>query len=216
MRAPDATRPLDEIVRDIVDAIEAAKDNNPNPIAEEVDNRGVTALEIRAIIKTGRALFPTDKSPMWGYRQENREHFAAVQARIELLQEALKEMPGRALALLFAPEVSGTTSRIPTEATQAKALVCTRRFTGMLRYLKARCVQLLDEPPGEHRSSDFRAQWVVEEAVSLLERHYKVVTNSSSSESALRKCACLLWEGLSGEFGRDLERACRKYFEKKF
>ncbi len=198
----------DEIIPDIVKELDAGGDALATKITE---------ICIRNEIGSLRALYPpatpiAPGTPLWGYRQENLEHIEALRKQIEKLQEALRDLPDRALFLLFAPEVSGTDDRLPSIQTRQKVEARIRGVVTMLTRLRARCDQIAADRPGKHKSAGYRQEAAADEAWDLLVRHNKQPTNSSSSTSLFRKVASLLYEGMTGEFGVDLERACRATF----
>jgi hypothetical protein len=198
----------DEIIPDIVKELDAKSDGDA--FATEIYIRSAIGL-LRTLYSAATPIAPG--TPLWGYRQENLEHIEAVRKQIEKLQEALSDLPPRALALLFSPEVSGTDDLLPSIQTQQKAVARTRGVVAMLLQLRARCDQIAADRPGKHKLAGYRQEAAAGEAWNLLVRHNKQPTNSSSSTSLFRKVASLLYEGMTGEFGVDLERACGATFK---
>jgi hypothetical protein len=200
----------DKIIPDIVKKLDAGGDGDAD----------ATEIYIRSAIGLLRTLYPpatpiAPGTPLWGYRQENLEHVEALRKQIEKLQEALRDLPPRALVLLFAPEVSGTDDRLPSIQTQQKAVARIQGVVTMLIRLRARCDQIAADRPGKHKLAGYRQEAAADQAWDLLLRHNKRPTNSSSSTSLFREVAGLLYEGMTGEFGIDLERACKATFKRK-
>jgi hypothetical protein len=203
MRARNEIRGLDEIVRDIIEKLDIGSDELA---------MAVTAIEVRGIIQAMRTLGQL-RAPLWGYQRDNLESIEPLQTQIERLQKALRSMPAVALALVFSPEETGQGDHIPSTAVQQRAVARLRGLTGVLVRLSGRCEQLIASPPGKHKSLDWQKERAAGEARDLLERHCKKVTKSSSSTSLFRETASLLYEGVTGEHGVDLERACRAALE---
>jgi hypothetical protein len=180
-------------------------------VEREMQSAGeLYAHDFREMVAVGQVLFPPKgAAPMWGYRQENLQAFETVQKCAVALHAALKALPDPGLFLIFAPTLSGTKNLVPSTETQKQVTPNCAVVVSGLNYLQTRCKQLLAAKPGEHKLTDFRQRWVAEAVRKLLVRHGKQATISSSSLSPFRTTASLLWEGIFGEQGKDLERACR-------
>jgi hypothetical protein len=205
MLAPDEKRSLDEIVRELMDKQD-----------QQELNKEAFELDLRSTIDTAKVLFSTaglSPQPLWGFRQDNIDGIEAVHRQIEKLQRGLQALPDRARFLLFAPsQITGRLSRMPSQAEQQQTLKNVGLVVSMLARLRTRCDQLLADPPGDHGLTRFREKWIAEETKALLERHGQRVTNSSSSTSHFRQSTSLVWEAVTEEYGKDLQKACQNAF----
>jgi hypothetical protein len=203
MRAPDKhSRGLDKIVAEIADKFSAA----------EADARDVIECDIRIAIRTLR-IFNEQGAPLWGYRRDNLDGFDTLRTRIKGVRKALRQMPKAALALFFALEENGAADRVPSTVVQQQAEARARAGVGMLAAWEARCDQLIAMRPGKHGLAGWREELAAREAWHFLRRNNMEPTNSSSSTSLFRHVARLLYEGMTGEQGVDIEHACREIFK---
>jgi hypothetical protein len=187
-----------------------------SPTSEFLTSSQVFERDLRDVIAAGRALFRGEGAiPLWGIASENVEHFKTVRDQAAALHEALKAMPDRARLLLFAPGVSGKTNRIPSDSTLEQTGKRCFVTVSILAGLQRRCAELIVAKPGEHFSTKFLKRWIVEETACLLERHRKQVTNSSSEYSLMRTMARLIFEGVTGKYGVDLQWACQTVLKKR-
>lgn len=207
MRAPNKSR-SDAIVREIISGLY-------DQAMEEFILMGVT-LDIRATIAVLRELDreiscggrAKSRTAIRGKRQENVENFTAILKELKALQRALAKTSGPALVLLFSGEDDVRTEKVPGLSVQRRIERRLRQITGTLSYLRARCDFLLAEHPGEHGSADYRQRRVAQETYLLLRRHKKEPA-SGIATSLYGRTASLLYEAMTGDYGRNLERACR-------
>lgn len=225
MRSPDkSARSVGEIAAEIhelfltnakAEAAESAK-AVADPLAREAIMwaAGVRiAFEATTEIKTLRARVEPGV-PLWGYETENREAFALVNGAIEVLQSKLRKMPGRALLLLFAKDLTGSETDIPPIEIQREAIARARRFSGLMAAVGARCTALVDASPGEHKGADWIQRICCDAAWNFLVRNGKQPSKTNSAASLFRKVARLFYEGVTGN-DIDLEYACAQTFERK-
>src|SRR5262249_44706423 len=78
----------------------------------------------------------------------------------------------------------------------------------MLAWLHHRRSQLAGSEPGIHGNADYRKELAAGQAYDLLRRWGKQPAAPKAETSLFRKVSILLYEGLTGEYGCDLERAC--------
>jgi hypothetical protein len=147
--------------------------------------------------------------PMWGNRKENLESLTSVRDAVAGLQAAIGAMPDAALALLCAFEKSGTAETVPAAQVQRRMTARLEQLTGMLALYRARCDELLAEPPGKHGSTRFRQEWAALAARDLLIVHNKQPTMNPTG--AFLAVAARLYEAMTGNEPEDstMSRACR-------
>jgi hypothetical protein len=205
MRAPQKSD-QDEIVRKLVKKLNE----------EEQDQDLSSEVYVRSAIKTLQALdqkvayrgLGKEHMPVRGKWRDNIDQFKAVSAQIAKLREALKNVSAPALFLLFSGEQDVSSDEgVMSFAVQRRAKDRLQQTIGMLKGLQARCDYLM-ELPGEHGSVDFRQRRVAAEARRLLKRHEKKPA-SGIATSLYGQVTSLLWEAVTGEQGKDLERACK-------
>jgi hypothetical protein len=219
MPAPTDKSRLDEIVREIAALLQDKPDLparevlgiSPRTVQDyakietEVDVRSAIEL-LQTTLDQPIAWRGDEKEPMplRGKRGKNMEEFAAVLSQIESLQEAIRNMSGPALFMLFSGE---DTERLPSVEVYQQTEARLRRFTGALAYWRGRCDHLL-AMRGEHGSADIRQRRVAEAAWRLLKLYNKEPADGTA-DSLYGKVASLLWEAATGERHRDLQRACK-------
>ncbi len=109
---------------------------------------------------------------------------------------------------LFSDENDFTEENIPGTADQTRALRRATQTTQTLEYLRRRCDFLLAERPGVHGNAHYRERRVAQEAYLLIRRHGKEPASGIAS-STYGEITSLLWEAITGEPGKDLQRACK-------
>jgi hypothetical protein len=203
MRAPKKSR-LDEVVHEIVEEIHS-----------DPDGRFSTEIVVRAAIKALRELdreFPhrgaSVRMPIRGKKQENVEDFKTLLEKIKSLQKALKKLSAPAWILLFSGESDVHSHKFPSPELQQLIERRLRPVTGILNYMRDRCDYLLRERPGEHGNAGWRQRRVAHEAWHLLKRH-KIQPAGGTMDSLYGRVASLLWEAMTGEANKDLQRACK-------
>jgi hypothetical protein len=143
-----------------------------------------------------------------GKREDNAQDFKALRNQINDLRGFLRKMSSPALILLFSGEDDVKSDDEPPEVAQQKTLQRLESFTVTLDYLQMRCDFLLAERPGEHGNADYRQRRVAQEAWRLLKRH-GTEPAGGTGDSLFGEIASLLWEGMTGEYGKDLQWACK-------
>ena len=114
-------------------------------------------------------------------------------------------MPGKLLVLLAVEKLS---EQVPSLLEQQNARERLEKIVATLNYLQARCDHLLNQQPGEHPNADFTQRLVAEEAWRLMKYHnLKPASGVASSDYGL--IANLLFEAVTGERDKDLQRACK-------
>jgi hypothetical protein len=204
VRAPNKSR-LDEVVREIVEELES-----------DPDGRDATEVSVRAAIRFLRELdrqvayrgASKERMPIAGKRQENVDDFKALLKQIKGLQKALSKTSSPALIHLFSGDDVVGPDQIPSVEVQKKVEHRLRQVTGTLAYMHARCDFLLAERPGVHGNAEYRQRRVAHEAWRLLRQHGKDPA-SGVATSLYGRIASLLYEAMNGEYGKDLERACK-------
>lgn len=212
------TRCLDEIVQEIVSALERAEQEEFDAIGNELTLLGFRhkdhiEMDARATIRFISAL--TEFGATRGNRKKNLEPIRKVRSRIESLQEALREMPKHARYFLFSFEEKEQDCRTAfAEERQQKAVARVRDMVRLLNGLHARCDELIVNPPVHCKSLDHNEQLASEEAWDFMRRHFKRPVNDTP-QSPFRVIASLFYEAKTGEVDVDLERACKATFDRK-
>jgi len=203
MRAPKKSR-LDEVVHEIVEKIQS-----------DPDSRFSTEIGVRAAIKSLRELDrevpyrgASMRMPIRGKKQENVEDFKMLIEKIKGLQRALKKLSVPAWILLFSGESDVHSDKFPSPELQQIIERRLRLVTGILNYMRARCDYVLRKRPGEHGNTGYRQRRVAHEAWHLLKRHKKKPAGGTL-DSLYGLVASLLWEAMTGEANKDLQRACK-------
>jgi hypothetical protein len=83
-----------------------------------------------------------------------------------------------------------------------------KKLMSGIAYMRERCKQLLDTPPGIHASTDHLQRAVAEEAWGLLQAYGKQPA-SGVFTSPLGVIASLLFEAVTGKPDAALQRACK-------
>ncbi len=226
MRAPDpiTTRPPEEIGAEILKRFDAEKDpitpteapdfsSLPREVAKPLGKHHAADQTIGFILDvqtTIRKMCALDQgAPLWGNRAENLKAIEALNEHVKSLQASLSDMPDTLRVLLFAPEaIDRIGTDVPSTEMQSKITARLRTTLNMLALLRHRCSQLAVSAPGIHGNVDYRKERAAEEAYDFLRRWGKQPASPKSETSLFRKVAVLLYEGLTGEQGSDLERAC--------
>jgi hypothetical protein len=146
--------------------------------------------------------------PLWGYYKENKKSAAAVRKWIEKLHAALEKFPD--VRMLFAPENSDD---LDLDTMLQETADRGRAFMESLGKLHTRCESIeasikARKKPGAHRSLDPLQKQVAIEARLLMEACGKTATDGSAG-STFGKVGSLLFEAVTGEIDKDLQRACK-------
>lgn len=204
VRAPKRSR-LDEVVGEVVEKLEGDPDGR---FAAELGVR----FTIRLLCELDREVAyrgtSKERMPIAGKRQENVEAFEALLKQIKRLQKALSKTPSPALIHLFSGDDVLEADQIVSSELQQKVTLRLQRVIRMLAYMHARCNYLLRKRPGEHGRTGFRQRRVAHEAWRLLKRHRKNAAGGTM-DSLYGQVASLLWEAMTGEADKDLQRACK-------
>jgi hypothetical protein len=201
MRAQKKALPtsrFDEIVAEIVSLL-ASK--------EEVD-KFATEVSVRFTIQFLKD--PAQKKPLWGSKKTNTDALSVLQRDIGNLRETLRGMPKEILVQLAIEKLP---EQIPSLLEQHNAIGRLKQIVAMLDYMRARCDQLLSQPPGEHGSANFSQRLVAEEAWQLM-KNYMLKPASGVAGSTYGLIASLLFEAVTGQYGKDLQRACKSALER--
>jgi hypothetical protein len=201
MRAQKKALPtsrFDEIVAEIVSLL-ASK--------EEVD-KFATEVSVRFTIQFLKD--PAQKKPLWGSKKTNTDALSVLQRDIGNLRETLRGMPKEILVQLAIEKLP---EQIPSLLEQHNAIGRLKQIVAMLDYMRARCDQLLSPPPGEHGSANFSQRLVAEEAWQLM-KNYMLKPASGVAGSTYGLIASLLFEAVTGQYGKDLQRACKSALER--
>jgi hypothetical protein len=207
VRAPNKSR-LDEVVREIVTELDGQPVDELDRLSAEVDVRATVRLLCELDREVGYRRGVKRRTPFRGKRQENVDDLMAILKQTKALQKAIGKASSPALFLLVSGERDVTSDKVPPTEVQQRIEPRLRQITGMLAYLRARCDFLLAQRPGEHASADYRQRRVAHEAWRLLRRHKKEPA-SGVAASLYGRIASLLYEAMTGEYGKDLERACK-------
>ena len=206
MRAPQKSN-QDEIVRKLVKKLNEEERDQTFPPKSTCDQRSRNYR--RSIKRLLIAALPKNTCLSVAGGKENIEQLTAVRAQIENLRGALKNTSAPALFLLFSGDQDVSNDEgVMSFAVQQRARNHLQQTIGMLKGLQERCDYLLTARPGEHGSVDFRQRRVAAEAWRLLKRHEKQ-PKSGIATSLYGEITSLLWEAVTGEQGKDLERACK-------
>jgi len=193
MRAVEPlTRTVDEIVREITQALEYGPAIKPM-VLTLIDG-------LRELRKYG---------PLSGYRKDNEKFARRLKRWVDDGNQIFAEVPENFnVYMLFASENCGplnTPERVEAMAQQAEAGHATLK--AWLTTLRSRCEWIIRAKIGEHRHAGYNQERVAIAARELCEEAGKPLAYSSPT-SAYRIVAGLLYEAMTGEQGRDMERAC--------
>jgi hypothetical protein len=208
MRAPRKSRP-DGIVQKIVSRIQSDPKSRLSAELAELDVRATIGFlrELdREIAYRGAS---KGQMPLRGKRQENIDDFSVLLKKVKALQKALSKTSVPALLLLFSREDGVGTDQFPSVAVQERT---TRRFqqvTTTLATMRGRCELFLSEGPGEHGNTDYRQRRVAHEAWRLLRRYGINKPARGELGSLYGDITSLLWQAMTAEANKDLQRACR-------
>lgn len=194
MRAPadKSGRSIDAIVADIV----------------RVDGVGKAREPMIRLLADG-LLKLKPYPPLDGWRADNTKFATAWREWIEQGDALLKAVPENFnVHALFVPEIiSLNETAEQTEARYAQAEICHEYLVTILAALHRRCGWIIEHQFGEHRSAGFQQERCAIAAGELMQCCGLPLAWSSST-SAYRRVATLLFEATTGTFGRDMERAC--------
>ena len=203
MRAP--TRSRDDVVQRIVDKIQT-------DTADQLSNELSVRFTIKLLHELDREVpyrgSLNERISIRGKRQENVEDFTALLKKIKALENALKKMSSPARMMFFSGESEFASDNFPAVEVQERAFHQLKQTLGMLATMRMRCNFLLAERPGEHGNTKHRERRVAEEAWRLLRRHRKRPAGGAPG-SLYGDIASLLWEAMTGERDKDLQRACK-------
>jgi hypothetical protein len=177
-------------------------------IAGQIDKDHVgVQVAVRSVVNFLHAL--DEAPPLRGRRTDNIEDFRALDAQLSRLQRTLAEiLSPSALCLLFSDEDDVIPNNLPSAETQQQFLIALQQFTVKLASLRKRCKYLIEVQPGDHGSAGVRERLVAIEAWQLLAMFGKKRAGGTA-ESLYGRIASLLWEAMTGEIDKDLQRACK-------
>jgi hypothetical protein len=222
MRAPNKSR-FDKVIKEIGEKIQGASDGKWSTLYGEwstLDGKRHSLGaedDLRATIRCLRELDREvsyrgalkKRTPFRGKQQENIEDFKAVRKQVEGLQKALKKISSQARFLIFSgAEDDVHSDDVPSNEIMWPFLHRFQQVTAALTYMRDRCDFLLDERPGQHGSTDFRQRRVAVESWRLL-RCLGIEPKGGTIDSLYGSITSLLWEAVTGEPTKDLQRACK-------
>jgi hypothetical protein len=235
MRAPDTIttrRSVEEIADDILKRFDEEKDpitptevpdisSLPDAAAKVLRRHHASDQTVGFVLdvqSTIRKMCAVDRgAPLWGNRAENLRALKALNDHVERLQRSLRDMPDTLRVLLFASgEIDGIGTDVPSTEMQDKITARLRATVTMLALLRHRCSQLTVSEPGIiHGNADYRKELAAGEAHDFLGRWGKRPASPKSETSLFRNVSALLYEGLTGEQGSNLERACIEVHQRR-
>jgi hypothetical protein len=198
-------KPLDRIVGELVGELTGEASDR---MASEMYVR--TSIDALRTLTAARARVNTrEKQPPWGYKQDNLDASADILKHANALHEALNRAPTTALFLIAMPELpDDEAAPVPSKTVQHATQSRMKKIGTMVAYLRSRCGELIANPVGEHRSAAFSQRLTAEEAWRLMRLHGKE-PGGGSAGSQYGIVASLLFEAVTAEANRDLERACK-------
>jgi hypothetical protein len=201
MRTPERlTRTVDEIVTDI------AKTLGTGPESKAWIQEFVDAVAGSPTIKF---------APMEGNRKANKAYARKILRWIGDGQKLIAGVPKTIFLALFCHEQNAPlNSPEAMEALIGPALAKHAEFTAWLANLRARCEWVIQKNIGEHGHAGHIQKQAAIGAISLCEKFGQPLAWSSPT-SAYRIVAGLLYEAMTGEQGRDMERACELMAKRK-
>jgi hypothetical protein len=221
VRAPQNKRATPEMIREIVFEIlqaprveEQGAESSTPPVgeAEEVKIYMDVLGAIKIFQELNREVPVSGKlkgrTSVWGHRTKNLEDFKSIKKQVDRLSKALIGISGTALVHLFSDERNVHLDQVPTMDVLKRTNERMSVFGAILRDLYKRCEYLLEQKPGEHGSSDYLGRWVAREAWRIL-RRAKRNPASGINSSVYGAVAMLLYEAITGEADKDLQRACK-------
>jgi hypothetical protein len=216
MRAPRSdVRSQNEIIREIVAKL-APQDKRSKPWSEgdlisaaiTVDVGGTIKYLVIADQEVRYRGLTKAKIPFRGKQKDNEKDFEVIREQVRALRESLRNSSSPALTLLFSAEVDISGDRIQSVEEQTKGLHSLHEVIMTLAKMEARCDFLIRRQPGEHGNAGYRQRRVADETWRLLRRHGKDAGGGTPG-TVLGDIASLLWEAMTGEADRDLQRACK-------
>jgi hypothetical protein len=193
MRAPDKIgRDLNQIIADIVN----------------IDGVGRAREPLVRLLADGLGVLKP-YTPLGGWRKDNTEFAEKLRAWVNEGEQILAAPPeGFNPHTLFVPELQSLDETIEqTAARYSQAQACSELFTAILALLRQRCDRMIDRQDGEHRSAGYQAERAALAAEGLMEACGLPLAYASPTSPYCR-VASLFYEAATGEYGRNLERAC--------
>lgn len=204
MRAPQKSH-VDGIVREIVTVLARPDEDEHDRLASTVYVQAAigTLQELDKVAHRGQPI------PVRGKQRDNTEELKAIRRHLKGAEQAIKDASPALRFMLFSnePDVSNGEGVTSLKA-QRKTRDRIEKAVAVFDYLLRRCDYLLTERPGEHGSVDFRQRRCATQAWRLLKTHRKRPADGTAT-SLYGEVASLLYAALTGERGKDLERACR-------
>jgi hypothetical protein len=187
------TRTIEEIVADIAKKLGAG----------EAESEAYIRDFIQAVVPL------KEYSAMIGNRQANEKYARRILKWIDDGDNLLAEVPeSHLLPLLFGHKQNApvnTPERLESLIRQAKT-----EFTGFadsLAMVRSRCEFIIQAKVGEHGNAGHVQDRAAIGAISLCEKFGQPLAWSSLT-SAYRTVASCIYEAMTGEYDRDMERAC--------
>jgi hypothetical protein len=200
---------LDAIVREIVTELHDQPIDKWEYFGAEVGVRATIGILRELDRETVYRGASKGRMPIRGKRQENIEDFSVLLKQVKALQKALSKTSVPALLLLFSGENDDLgTDQFPSVAVQKRVFRRLQQVTMALATMRGRCDLFLAKRPGAHGNAQYRQRRVAHEAWRLLRRHRKTPAGGTPG-SLYGDIASLLWEAMTGEVDKDLQRACK-------
>jgi hypothetical protein len=193
-KAPSNQR-RDEIVAEVVDLLVPDGDDS-----DRLSSHVTVTSALEYLQRSGSLT-----KPVWGFSEANGKSISALSDKVRDLRKALSDTPNEALILLAGADPS---DQFPSARRQQILLGRLRRIVATLGYLQRRCEELDANKVGVHRLANFSQRAVAEEAWRLMKNHM-LTPASGISDSTYGMVATLLWEAVTGEAEKDLQRACK-------
>jgi hypothetical protein len=150
------------------------------------------------------------KKPVWGFKESNSKSLSALSKSIRDLRKTLAKTPAEILILLAGADLS---EQWPLMREQQMAIDRLKRGVAVLGYMQRRCDELQTQKVGGHRGADSMQRLIAEEAWRLMKYH-ALTPASGISESTFGMISSLLFEALTGEANKDLQRHCKSALER--
>jgi hypothetical protein len=192
---------------------------NTNDIVIDIVNECRDA-SVEGLVRTLISGLEQEIPPLWGNRKVNEEYAIKLRRRIDKLEATLKAVPeGFPLFLLFAPERflslfflaqfpagQGATVEIPSEIDDNQPETRWEQLAEKLAKLRAQCDWIIELQIGEHGSAGYQQERAAIASREVMERCGLPLTCSPTSKYCL--VASRFFETMTGEYDRDLRRAC--------
>jgi hypothetical protein len=194
MRTPERlTRTVAEIVTDIAKALGTGPESK---------------AWIQDFVEAVAGSPTIEFAPMEGNRKANKAYAREIIRWINEGQKLIAGVPETIFLALFCHEQNAPlNSPEAMEALTGPALAKHAKFTAWLANLRARCEWVIQKNIGEHGHAGSVQKQAAIAAINLCEKFGRPLAWSSPT-SAYRTVARLLYEAMTGEYDKNIERAC--------